>query len=79
LAASETITGLIVATALVQPDKKLATVQPKSVKKRVKERRFAENVNRDIIRECEYLGINLDEFISLSLEAMQEIASELGL
>jgi len=79
LAASETITGLIVATALVQPEKKLAFVQPKSVKKRMKEKRFAENVNRNIIQECEHFGIPLDEFIALSLEAMQNISSELGL
>jgi putative nucleotidyltransferase with HDIG domain len=79
LACAETITGLIVATAMVQPDKKVASVKPKSVKKRMKEKRFAENVNRDIIRECEHIGVPLEEFIPLSVEAMQEIAEELGL
>lgn len=79
LASAETITGLIVATALVQPDRKLASVKAKSVKKRMKEKRFAENVNRGIICECEKMGIPLDEFISLSLEAMQEAADELEL
>lgn len=79
LAAGETMTGLIVATALVYPDKKLASVKPKSVRKRIKERAFAAGANRDIIRECEVGGIQLDEFCDLSLQAMQGIAEELGL
>lgn len=79
LAAGETITGLIVATALVYPDQKLASVKPKSVRKRIKERAFAAGANRDIIRECETGGIPLDEFCDLSLQAMQGIAEELGL
>jgi len=79
LAASETITGLIVATALVQPEKKIASVKVKSVTKRMKEKRFAENVNRDIILECESIGIPLEDFVALSIEAMQGIADNLGL
>jgi putative nucleotidyltransferase with HDIG domain len=79
LACSETITGLIVATALVYPDKKVASVKPKSVRKRMKEGAFARNVNRDIICECERIGVPLDEFIQLSLTGMQGIAAELGL
>jgi len=79
LAAGETITGLIVATALVYPDKKLSSVKPKSVRKRIKEKAFAAGANRDIIRECEDGGIPLEEFCDLSLEAMQGIAEQLGL
>jgi putative nucleotidyltransferase with HDIG domain len=79
LACSETITGLIVATALVYPDKKVGSVKPKSVRKRMKETAFARSVNREIIRECERIGIPLEEFIELSLRAMQEIADQLGL
>jgi putative nucleotidyltransferase with HDIG domain len=79
LAASETITGLIVATVLVQPEKKLASVKVKSVTKRMKEKRFAENVNRDIILECEHIGIPLEDFVVLSITAMQGIADDLGL
>ena len=79
LAAGETITGLIVATALVYPDKKLASVKPKSVRKRIKEKAFAAGANRDVIRECEAGGIPLDEFCNLSLVAMQGIADQLGL
>ena len=79
LAASETITGLIVATALVKPEKKLASVKVKSVTKRMKEKRFAENVNRAIIVECEHIGIPLEDFVALSIAAMQRIADDLGL
>jgi len=79
LAAGETITGLIVATALVYPDKKLASVKPKSVRKRIKEKAFAAGANRDIIRECETAGVPLAEFCDLSLAAMQGIAGDLDL
>jgi len=79
LSAAETITGLIVAATLVLPDKKLASVKPKSVRKRMKEKAFARNVSRDRIRECERLGFELDDFIALSVEAMQGVAEELGL
>lgn len=79
LAAGETITGLIVATTLVYPDKKLASVKPKSVVKRMKEKAFAASVNRDIIMECELIGIPLDEFAALSIDAMLQISGRLGL
>ena len=85
LASAETLTGLIVAVALVMPDKKLAAVKAKSVIKRMKEKDFARAVNRDIIRECEKLGLSLEDtdrgpgFVTLSIAAMQAIAGELGL
>ncbi|MDX9940614.1 MAG: HD domain-containing protein [Bacteroidales bacterium] len=79
LAAGETITGLITATALVYPDKKVGSVKPKSVVKRMKEKAFAASVRRETILECEKIGIPLPEFAELSLRAMQEIAPELGL
>ncbi|MBE9503831.1 MAG: HDIG domain-containing protein [Proteobacteria bacterium] len=79
LAAGETITGLITATALVYPDKKLASVKPKSIVKRMKEKGFAASVNREIIMECEKIGIPLNEFAGLALGAMQSISDELGL
>lgn len=79
VAAGETITGLITATALVYPDKKLASVKAKSIVKRMNEPKFAASVNRDIVRECELIGIPLQEFAELALQAMQEISDELGL
>jgi uncharacterized protein len=79
LCAGETITGLITATALVYPDKKLASVKTKSIRKRMKEKHFAASVDRDKIRECEMAGIPLDDFIAISLTAMCSISDKLGL
>jgi putative nucleotidyltransferase with HDIG domain len=79
LAAGETITGLITAAAMVHPDKKVASVKPSSVIKRMKDRRFAASVNREIIRECEKLGLTLEQFVELALGAMKTAAAELGL
>lgn len=78
LAAGETITGLIFATALVYPDKKISSVKVKSITKRMKEKLFAASVNRDTIMECEKLGMNIDEFAQLSLDALVPIQEELG-
>ena len=79
LAAGETITGLIYATTLVYPDKKIASIKYKSVRKRMKEKAFAASVNRNHIMECEKIGIPLSDFAELSLEAMRGISVELGL
>jgi putative nucleotidyltransferase with HDIG domain len=79
LAAGETITGLIIATTLVYPDKKIKSVKPKSIKKRMKEKAFAASVNRDTIMECEKLGLEISEFAQICLTAMQEIGDDLGL
>jgi len=79
LAAGETITGLITATAMVYPDKKVASVKPKSVVKRMKEKAFAASVKRENIMECEKIGIMIDEFAALAVAAMAEAAGEIGL
>ena len=79
LAAGETITGLITATTLVYPDKKLASVKAKSVTKRMKQKAFAASVKRENIMECEKIGIPLDDFAELSVNAMREISDQLGL
>ncbi len=79
LRASDHMSGLIIATALVMPGKKLAEVKPRSVKKKFKSKDFARGVSRDRIREIERLGIDLNEFIELSLNALKSVANELGL
>ncbi len=79
LAAGETITGMIVATTLVYPDKKLASVKPKSITKRMKTKAFAASINRESIMECEKIGIPLNEFASICLEAMTGISDVMGL
>ena len=73
------LTGLIVASALVRPDKKLAGMEAKSVKKKFKAKAFAAGANRDQISLCHEIGLELDEFIKLGLAAMKEIAADLGL
>jgi putative nucleotidyltransferase with HDIG domain len=79
LVASETITGLIYATALMNPEKKLASVKVKSVRKKFKSKAFARNCNRQFIAEIEDTGLTLDEFFDIAVTAMQQISGELGL
>ncbi len=76
---ADPLTGLITAAALVRPDKKLASVEAKSVRKRFKEKSFAAGANREQIASCSELGLELDDFIKLGLKAMQRVAKELGL
>lgn len=79
LVAAETLTGLIIASALMQPDKKLVSVQLPSLKKKFKNKGFAARCNRELIRECEKAGIPLDEFLEMGLTALQGISDKLGL
>jgi putative nucleotidyltransferase with HDIG domain len=79
LTAGESITGLIVATALVMPDKKLASVSGESVVKRMKKKDFARKVSRERVLLCERVGLPIEEFASLAVAAMQRVARELGL
>lgn len=79
LAAAETLTGLIVSSALVQPDKKLQSVSLESLKKKFKNKAFAAKCNRAIILECEKAGIPIDEFMQIGLSSLQDISEELGL
>ncbi|HBC72746.1 MAG: Metal dependent phosphohydrolase [Candidatus Amesbacteria bacterium GW2011_GWB1_47_19] len=74
------LTGLIVAVALVMPDKKLSSVTPEAVMKKFTQKSFAAGAHREQIALCEQkLGIKLEDFISLSLSAMQSISPELGI
>ncbi len=74
------LTGLIVAAALIHPDKKLNSIDTDFILRRFDEPAFARNVNRAQITLCEEkLGITLKEFVEMALKAMQEIAPELGL
>lgn len=76
---ADPLTGLITAAALVRPDKKLAGVEVKSVRKRFKEKSFAAGVDREQVARCSELGLELDEFMELGLKAMQGSAADLGL
>ncbi len=79
LRASETVTGLIVAAVLVLPDKKLSSLTLDFLLKRFNEKRFAQGARRDIILECEKLGITLPEFLEIAINAMKELSVELGI
>lgn len=74
------LTGFIVAVALIRPEKKLAPVEVKSILKRFPVTGFAKPVDREQIKMCEEkLGIPLEEFVEITLKAMQGISEELGL
>ena len=79
LFAGEKLTGLIVASALVLSSKKLADVTTEMVLRRFKEPRFAAGAKRENILECEKLGLSLEDFVDVSLKAMQGISEDLGL
>jgi putative nucleotidyltransferase with HDIG domain len=79
LYACDELTGLIVAAALVHPEKKLAPLDVPFILNRFKEKGFARGARREQIMTCSEIGFTLDEFIALSLKAMQGIAGELGL
>lgn len=80
---ADSLTGLIVAVALIYPSKKLADVKTSSVLKRfLKEPRFAAGTRRDEVAKCELkegLNIPLEKFIEICLTSMQQIAPEIGL
>ena len=80
LFACDELAGFITAVALIKPNKSMAEVDVKSVRKRMKDKAFARKVNRDdIINGAAELGVDLDEHIALCVEALKEIAPELGL
>ena len=79
LFACDPLTGLVTAAALIRPEKKLELVTLKSLKKRFREPSFAKGARREDMLTCSELGLELDEFLEIGLEAMTEVADELGL
>lgn len=76
----DSLTGLIVATTLVLPSRKIKEVQTDNVLRRFKEKGFARGANRINISKCEeLLGLSLQEFTDITLQAMQGIGEQLGL
>ncbi|PIP65664.1 hypothetical protein COU77_03495 [Candidatus Peregrinibacteria bacterium CG10_big_fil_rev_8_21_14_0_10_49_16] len=74
------LTGFIIAVTLVRPSKKIADTEVKSVKKKMKDKSFAAQVDREQIAKCnELLDMELDELIAITLEAMKGVAEEIGL
>jgi putative nucleotidyltransferase with HDIG domain len=80
LFACDELAGFLTACALVKPGKSLAEVEAKSVRRKMKDKAFARSVNRDdIIRGAADLGVDLEEHIAFCIEAMNQIAPDLGL
>jgi len=80
LFAVDELSGFVTAVTLVRPNKALSEVQPRSVKKKMKDKRFAAKVNRDeMVQSAEELGVDFDEHISFLVNAMSKISDELGL
>jgi len=79
LYAVDPLTGLIVAAALIHPEKKLAALDTEFIINRFQEKSFARGADRDVIASCTEMGLELEEFIDLALDGMVSIADELGL
>jgi predicted hydrolase (HD superfamily) len=77
--AVDPLTGLIISATLMHPEKKLKAVDLEFLKRRYKEKSFARGARREEIEESKHLGLELDEFLSIAIAAMQGIDQELGL
>ena len=73
------LTGLIIAATLMHPSKKVKEVDLHFLKRRYKEKSFARGARREDIEQCSNIPMELDEFLSLCLKAMQGIDEDLGL
>lgn len=76
---ADPVSGLITAGALILPSRKLSDVTAEFILKKMNEKSFAKGANRDQIRKCYEIGLSLEKFIELSLQAMKKISGELGL
>jgi len=79
LYATDPLTGLIVASTLVLPSRKLVDLKLKSLLRRFKESRFAMGARREAMITCSSFNMDLEKFLDTGLKAMQEIATDLGL
>lgn len=73
------LTGLIISATLMHPEKKLKAIDLEFLKRRYKEKSFARGARREEIEESKHLGLELDEFLSIAIAAMQGIDQDLGL
>lgn len=75
---ADPVNGLIVAAALMRPDKKISTIKLKSLKKKYKSKAFAAGVDREQIASCSNLGFELDEYLQLALDSLSAKEQILG-
>lgn len=76
---ADPINGLVIASALMRPDKSISTMKLKSLKKKYKSKNFAAGVSREQIEDCQLLNFSLDEFLQLALDALSPFEKKLGL
>ncbi len=79
LIASDAVSGLIIATALVMPSKKLSEVKVETLMDKFKDKSFARRVDRKKISMCQDIGLTLEEFLEISLRSLQSISDKLDL
>jgi len=79
LIASDAISGLLVACALVMPSKKLTEVKVETVAKKFKDRDFARGAERERILTCEEIGISKEKFLEIALSGLKSVAPKIGL
>lgn len=78
LTASETLTGIIYAYALMR-GKKINDMEVKGLKKKFQNNTFAKNCNRNLVREIENTGLGLDEFFQIAIDSIKKIKDQIGL
>ena len=80
LFATDELTGLIAATALMRPSRSILDLEVSSVKKKWKQKGFAAGVDREVVKKgAEMLGIDLDELIGHTIKGMRTVAEEIGM
>ncbi|MEM4246308.1 MAG: hypothetical protein QW390_03330 [Candidatus Bathyarchaeia archaeon] len=77
--ASDAASGLLIASALVMPSKKVGEVTVRSVMKKFKDKDFARGADRDRIMLCEEIGVDIEKFFEIALESLKGIASSINL
>lgn len=78
LLAADAISGMIVANALVRPNR-MEGMKAKSIRKRMKDKSFARQVSRENMMRCEEIGLEFSEFATIAIKAMTDVAGEIGL
>jgi putative nucleotidyltransferase with HDIG domain len=76
---ADPVNGLVIASALMRPDKSITTMNLKSLKKKYKSKNFAAGVSREQIEDCQLLGFTLEEYLQLAMDSLSPYETELGL